>query len=148
MNNIIFRPAQPDDIEFARNVYYITMREYIEPVMGWNQAKQDASFSSQFKTDEIQIISLDGKDMGWIQTQKDLDTFNLGQIYLVPELQGKGIGSEIISRFLDDAKKFGKMPTLSVMKNNPARSLYERHGFRATREDDYKVYMQWIGAEA
>jgi hypothetical protein len=31
--------------------------------------------------------------------------------------------------------------TLGVVKGNPARSLCERHGFRVTSEDRFKIHM-------
>jgi hypothetical protein len=39
------------------------------------------------------------------------------------------------------ATRAGKAVTLGVVKGNPARSLYERHGFQAAAEDQYKIYM-------
>ncbi len=35
----------------------------------------------------------------------------------------------------------GKAVTLGVVKRNPARSLYERHGFHVTPEDRYRIHM-------
>jgi hypothetical protein len=31
---------------------------------------------------------------------------------------------------------------VAVVKINPAKSLYDRHGFRVTHEDQYKFYMR------
>jgi hypothetical protein len=39
------------------------------------------------------------------------------------------------------AARASKAVTLGVVKGNPTRSLYERHGFQVTSEDRGKVYM-------
>ena len=43
---------------------------------------------------------------------------------------------------IDEARPDRKAITLGVVKINPARLLYEPLGFRATHEDQYKVYMR------
>jgi len=32
---------------------------------------------------------------------------------------------------------------LGVLKNNPARQLYERFGFQVEREEEHKLFMRW-----
>jgi ribosomal protein S18 acetylase RimI-like enzyme len=139
---ISLRPARTEDFVFARRLYYETMRWIIERTTGWDEAREDATFAKQFKLDEVQIIVVEGRDAGWLQTQNDGDTIVLGQLYVVPALQRRGIGSEVLQRLVDDARREGKNVALSVVKINPARHLYERHGFRITHEDEHKFYMR------
>jgi hypothetical protein len=67
---IALLPAASGDYEFARETYYTTMRWIIERLFGWNQAEQDASFSSQFRLDEARVIMMDDQRVGWIQTRQ------------------------------------------------------------------------------
>jgi len=55
--------------------------------------------------------------------------------------QRRGIGTEVIKRLFGEANEFNLAVRLNVVRINPARRLYERLGFRVTREDDRKLSM-------
>ncbi len=56
-------------------------------------------------------------------------------IAVVPSKRGHGIGDELLQALLAKAKAggYGRL-SLSVESGNPARKLYERHGFEAAIE--------------
>jgi GNAT superfamily N-acetyltransferase len=137
------RPARPIDYGFARQLYSATMRDLVEEAFGWNEYHQDAVFARQFVLSEVHIVTLSGRDVGWIQTQRSERTIKLGQFYIAPEHQGRGIGSTVLERLLGEARKQGKDVTLSVMKANPALDFYRRRGFRLSHEDRYKFYLRY-----
>ena len=53
-------------------------------------------------------------------------------IYLAPEAQGQGLGTQLLSRLLEDSKAFGFKQMLAVITAERANSirLHEKHGFR------------------
>lgn len=118
------------------------MRWAIEQTFGWDEARQEESFAGWFKPEEVSVIMADGTDAGWIQQRPDRDAIFLGSIYVIPAMQGKGIGTYVIRKLIDLARVRSQAVTLAVMKINPAVSLYERLGFRITSEDEYKLYMR------
>ena len=136
--------ARPADYGFARQLYALTMRDIIELAFGWDEYRQDLSFARQYVQSEVRIITLNGRDIGWLQTRSVGPTLHLFQFYIAPRWQNQGLGSLVLKRVLAQAEKRGWNVALSVMKENPARRLYERHGLRATHEDRYKVYMRTI----
>ena len=140
--NVRLRAYEARDFDFARRLYFETMRWAIERVFGWDEARQNASFAEWFKPEEVSVITADGFDVGWLQKRLDDDGILLGSIYVAPPMQRKGIGSAVIQTLLQLGKEKSKPVTLAVMKVNPARTLYERLGFRITHEDEYKVYMR------
>ena len=89
------------------------------------------------------IIVIDGLDAGWLQVGESPDSIYLGQLHLAPSLQNRGIGTAIVRELTDKARQAGKALTLDVMKNNRARLLYERVGFRVIGESEYKLKMRW-----
>ena len=137
-----FRAFRTEDFTFARGLYFETMRWAIERLFGWDEAFQQRSFAGWFKPDEVSIITADGTDVGWMQQRQDRDAIFLGSIYVIPTMQGKGIGTHVIRTLIDLAAARSQAVTLAVMKMNPAVSLYERLGFRVMSEDEYKVYMR------
>jgi ribosomal protein S18 acetylase RimI-like enzyme len=140
--DIRLRASHARDFDFARGLYFETMRSMIERLFGWNQATQEEKFTGWFKLDEVSIITVDGVDAGWIQQRADSGEIFLGSIYVVPTMQGKGIGTHVLRSLLASAKDQSKVLTLAVMKINPAIRLYERLGFRITHADEYKFYMR------
>ena len=57
-------------------------------------------------------------------------------------MQRRGIGTQVLQTLLAHAAERSKAITLAVVKINPARQFYEKHGFRVIREDEYKFYMK------
>jgi GNAT superfamily N-acetyltransferase len=139
---IALRSARPVDYGFARQLYATTMRDLTEQAFGWDEYRQDLSFAGQYVQSEVRIITLNDRDVGWLQTRVVGATLNLFQFYIAPAWQNQGIGSLVLKRVLAQAERRGWNVALSVMKENPARRLYERHGFRATHEDRYKIYLR------
>lgn len=136
------RAATAADLAFARDLYLRNMREVTEKVLAWNEARQAASFDGRFVVSEVSIVTLDGEDIGWLQVaDSDADLF-LKQLFVHTDHQRRGIGTHLLRGLLRRAAEAGKPVRLGVVKTNPARSLYERHGFRITSEDAYKLYME------
>lgn len=139
--NITLRRACADDVVFARNLYFETMRKIIERLFGWDHNREEKGFAQFFKLDEVKIISVDRKDVGWIQEQVSERSINLGPFYIVPAMQRQGIGTQVLQMLLERAARESKSLTLAVVKINPARQFYAKRGFRITHEDEHKFYM-------
>jgi hypothetical protein len=87
---ITLRPATIDDLPFARSLYLGNMREVTERVLTWDEARQTANFDAGFVADEVNIICLDGQDIGWLQVAEREGEIFLEQLFVQPEHQGRG----------------------------------------------------------
>jgi GNAT superfamily N-acetyltransferase len=114
----------------------------IERLFGWDQAREERNFAGFFKVDEVRIITADDQDVGWIQEQVENRTITLGSLYVMPAMQGRGIGTRVLDLLLARAADQSKAMTLAVVKINPARYFYQKRGFRITHEDQHKFYMR------
>jgi GNAT superfamily N-acetyltransferase len=139
---IALRTASSQDSVFARDLYFETMRGMIERFFGWDQPREERNFAAFFKVDEVRIITADDRDVGWIQEQVENRMINLGSFYVMPAMQGRGIGTKVLNILLARAADQSKAITLAVVKINPARYFYEKRGFRITHEDHHKFYMR------
>jgi ribosomal protein S18 acetylase RimI-like enzyme len=137
------RRARPVDYGFARRLCFTTMHDLVEQAVGWDEYWMDMNFARQFVLSEVRIITLNDRDIGWIQTQADHGVAIIQHFYIVPEQQGRGIGGTILKQLLAQARRQGKAVTLSVMKRNRARRFYEKHGFRLTHEGTHEIYMRF-----
>jgi ribosomal protein S18 acetylase RimI-like enzyme len=71
----------------------------------------------------------------------------LAEIEILPEWQGRGIGSAVVRSLMREAASRQKPLTLRVLHiNQRARTLYERLGFQPFREIETHSYLYWDGA--
>jgi ribosomal protein S18 acetylase RimI-like enzyme len=138
---IELRPGTAAHFDFALKLYLSTMRPYAEKLMVWDEAKQVASFATQWKADDVRLIVVDGKDVGWLQARETPSQIILQQFFISPDHQRVGIGTKVLRRLLADWRLTEKPVTLTVLKNNPARRLYERAGFTITGEAGIKFEL-------
>lgn len=90
-----------------------------------------------------EIVLLSGKPVGLLKAARDGNKWDLIQIQILPEKQGTGLGTGILRKLLDEAVRSQAAVTLSVLKSNPARRLYERLGFRIVGENDQAYDMEF-----
>ena len=132
--HIDIQQAKAEHYDFALHLYLLTMRPYMQELIVWDEQEQRASFAAQWKREEVRIISVDGKDVGWLQVA-DLPTeIRLQKFFVSPQYQRSGIGSEVLRNLLATWRSTRKKIVLKVLKNNPARRLYERLGFSVVAE--------------
>jgi ribosomal protein S18 acetylase RimI-like enzyme len=139
--NVAFRPAEPGDFDYCERLYFAEM-ERINRELKLDRAVQVASFRRQWDVAQVRIITLDGADIGWLQSLTRDGTYFLGQLFVDSPLQRRGIGTAVMNLLIGEATRARTAMTLGVMKSNPAKRLYERLGFRTTHEDDRKFYMR------
>lgn len=72
--------------------------------------------------------------IGLFKATQDASPWSISQVQLLPEWQRQGIGTELVSRFVADARAQGEAVELTVLKVNPARRMYERLGFKVVTE--------------
>jgi ribosomal protein S18 acetylase RimI-like enzyme len=139
--SIHLRQASADDYAFALQLYLSTMRPYTELLMIWDESKQRASFATQWKADEVKIVAVDGNDVGWFQVSETPGEIHLQQLFISPEHQRIGIGTKVLSDLVAAWKGTQKPITLTVLKSNPARRLYERFAFSVVGDVGVKYKM-------
>ena len=139
---IALREARPVDYGFARQLYRATMLDRIEAAFGWDEYRQDMSFARQFILKEVRIITLGGKDVGWIQNSHRGCGAEFFAVLRRAGMARPRHRYEVLKRLMTDAKRRGNVIALSVMKGSPAIRLYQRHGFHPTHADAYKIYLR------
>ncbi len=88
--------------------------------------------------DQAMVAVVDGEVVGacWVRTTDEYGHIDNAtpsfSISLFEEFRGRGIGTELMQRMLDDLLSAGyARASLSVQKENPAARLYARLGFRS-----------------
>ena len=141
MEALNIRKARASDSEFIFTVKKAAYREYVEQVWGWDDNYQRERHESEFASHDFHIIQFSGTDVGFFITSSTSDTLKVNQIFILPEYQGRGIGSACMTRIIDDANLEQRSVVLQVLKvNTRGIALYQRLGFTIVGEDS--IYFQ------
>jgi ribosomal protein S18 acetylase RimI-like enzyme len=135
---IALRPAVSADFEYCKRLYFEGMSRIMDE-LNLDRVAQAESFERQWVPAEVRIITVDGSDVGWLQSTVREDGLFIAQLFVDSPFQGRGIGTEVMNRLIHDHADRALL--LEVVKINPAVRLYERLGFQITHEDGPKFRM-------
>ncbi|MBV9209869.1 MAG: GNAT family N-acetyltransferase [Acidobacteria bacterium] len=149
---VTLRPVAESDEDFLYQVYASTRRAEVS-AWGWNEQQQDAflrmQFTMQRRSFEMQhpdaahdIILLDEEPIGRLLVERSDGEIQLTDISLLASHRGRGIGSQVIKKLLEEADRTRSKVKLQVLKVNPAARLYERLGFIRTGERGLYFQME------
>lgn len=139
--NISCRPAAEDDFNFLWQLHRNSLGPSITRIWGWDETWQLDYFQERFDPSTRQIILYEGEKAGSLGVEWQEGALYIYYIAIVVEYQGRGIGTAIIEELIHQAGERGLPVTLSVLKGNPAKVLYERLGFVVTKEEDIRYWM-------
>ncbi|NIR27709.1 MAG: GNAT family N-acetyltransferase [candidate division Zixibacteria bacterium] len=149
---ISMRQVTPEDEAFLLELYASTRAD----VQAWecsNEEKdaflemqyriQEQFFQSQYPNADQSVIQNGEKRMGRLYTAEDGKEIRILDITLLQEYRCSGIGSSVIGRVLEKAKKVRLPVRLMVERFNRARSLYERLGFQIIEDAGTHYLIEW-----
>ena len=143
MDDPTLREATADDSEFAYVTRRAALRQYVEKVWGWDEGEQRQLHEQRYRPQDFRIISVGGEDVGILAFVVMPDCVRVNQVFVLPEHQGRGIGSKCVSSIKAKARQLGLPVRLRALKVNPrARAFYERLGFARIGETDTHVLME------
>ncbi len=142
-----FRKCSLDDFDFLFMLKKQNFKKYVDNIWGWNDEVQKARLKEDLDKhlQHKHIIIIDNKMVGvyaWHITEEG--NFFINEINIIKEYQNKGIGSNIIKNTLDENRKNKVRTILQIFKDNPAKILYERLGFKVYSETDTHYQMECL----
>ena len=143
MENYILRKYENTDYEFVYEVKKNAYKKYVEQCWGkWDDIDQKNRFKeSMEKTfDRTYIIVFNDKRIGFYQGQVVNErTYYIENICIIPEYQGKGIGTEILKSVINGYSD--KNIEIQYFKQNPVGNLYKKLGFEPNGETEFHYQM-------
>src|SRR5690349_19145630 len=110
------RPADAADIDFAWPLYRSLMKPLTLELLRWNEDGQKRTVEESLTSPGAAIVLVDGAAVGWLHVIDGPEAIYLGQLYIVPSSQNRGIGTAIVAGLIDRARSERKSFTLDVMK--------------------------------
>ncbi len=143
MENYILRKYENTDYEFVYEIKKNAYKKYVEQCYGkWDDIDQKNRFKeSMEKTfDRTYIIIFNNERIGFYQGQVVNErTYYVENICIIPEYQGKGIGTEILKSVINEYSD--KNIEIQYFKQNPIGRLYEKLGFEHNGETEFHYQM-------
>ena len=141
--SIVLRPAAGSDRAFLFDLFACTMQPVIERTWGWDEKWQRANFARRFEGYDVSVIEIDARPIGGLFLEHRPQDIYIHEIQILPEYQGRGIGTAVLRGVIERASSRGVAVALSVVPANPrARRLYERLGFEVVAIESPFIRMR------
>lgn len=102
---------------------------------------QDEHYRKNYPGADLLLIEVDDEAAGRFYVKRLASEIRVMDIALLPAYRGRGIGTRILEDLIAEADATGRTVTIHVERFNPALKLYERLGFRATKEVGIYFYL-------
>ena len=153
--SVSLRACRADDDSILREIYAST-RAHDLARTAWTEEQrlaflrmqfdaQDRHYRAHFPTAQFDLVVLgdapSGQPIGRLYVDRRPTTIAVLDISLLPAHRGHGIGAQLMATILREARASARNVELHVEKQNPARRLYERLGFRVVEDCGIRVRM-------
>lgn len=135
------RTAEPTDVEAIAELRATVMRPDLERLGRFDEHRVRQRLRDSFSPQHTSVIVADGAFAGCVTVRPAENERWLEHFYLVPSLQGRGLGTAVLRTLLNRMDADGMPVRLNVLQGSAARRLYERHGFTVEVQDPIDVYM-------
>lgn len=139
--NIAYRLATEQDYDFAFKLKKAAEYEPIKAIFGWDEVVQKQMHAQEWADGQPMLICIDGIAVGSYKIEVENNHIHFCRFFLLPEHQGKGIGSQVLKQLITLAKEKQLPCKLSYLQGNRVGELYVRFGFVIDSCDEQFVYM-------
>ena len=142
-----FRNCTLNDFDFLFNLKKQHFKWYVDKIWGWNDTDQKEKLKHDL-TEHLEhkhIIICNNEPIGIyaFHITENGDCF-IDEISLIKEYQHNGIGTSILKNQIKENHKNKVRTILQVFKDNPAKKLYEKLGFKVYGETETHYQMENI----
>jgi ribosomal protein S18 acetylase RimI-like enzyme len=137
------RPLRADEHEWAYALHRAALGEYVEATWGWEESLQRRMFADALERTPRDVVEVAGEPVGVVAAEERPDELYLGMLELLPEWQGRGLGTAILGWLRGRAAESGRALGLHVLPVNVrAIALYERCGLRVVAREPARLTMR------
>ncbi len=133
--------AKETDKDFLLHLRKLTMVKHLEKA-GIHLSDEEHVARAHDFFEATHILLKSSQRIGVLKCLETQNSIEIIQFQILPQYQGMGIGKDIVHDLISKAELASKSIILKVLKENPARHLYERIGFKITGEDQYEFHMK------
>jgi ribosomal protein S18 acetylase RimI-like enzyme len=151
VNELTIRNAEPGDISLIGYLAHTIWPETYGEILSNDQLDymleliySPSALRRQMMTEQHRffIAELDNKPIGFASfgPLPEPNTFKLHKLYVLPGIQGKGIGKALVEFIVKELEpEKAQTLLLNVNRHNKAKTFYERLGFEIIKEEDIDI---------
>jgi ribosomal protein S18 acetylase RimI-like enzyme len=130
MADFEFRPVAPRDYSYCWSIYRDAVQPLALELKEWNEEKQHKLVDEALTGAGASILLENREAAGWLHVDETRLEIHLAHLYIEPQARNHGLGSKFMRWMNERARRKNKDFTVDVLKNNRAKVLAERLGFR------------------
>ena len=135
-----FRNVKKEDVDFLLLLRKKSMNQHLKKAGVVMDNNQHLARVEEFYQDSHIILS-NRKPIGLLKLGVMTQSLHIRQFQILPEYQGRGIGTLVLNVVKKRALQLCLPITLNVLLDNPARALYLRHGFQIKNKNKLEYQM-------
>ena len=151
--SVALRPVTPSDESLMFDVYAGSRAVELEPVPWSDEEKsaflrfqfeaQNRHYATRFTEADYSVVVSDGEPVGRLWVDQRDDEIRILDIALLPDKREQGIGTRLLTDLLADARATNKPVRIYVETYQRSFGLFDRLGFRVTKDDRVSRLMEW-----
>src|SRR2546430_14447283 len=151
--SITLRPVHETDEDFLIELYKSSRGDDLRG-LGWDEDRISEFLEMQYVAQRNlqgdhqrvsdQLVLMSGKPIGRLVVETSADEIRCVDLALLADYRNRGVGTLLIQRLQEQARPANIPLRLQVIRFNRAVSLFERLGFRRTRETGTHFQMEWL----
>ncbi|NML31718.1 GNAT family N-acetyltransferase [Paraburkholderia antibiotica] len=128
------------DVDALVQIRIEAMRESLEQIGRFDPQRARDRFLASFDPAFCRFILVDGACAGFVLARPVDDYLALDHLYIVPQHQGKGIGSAVLASVFADADARSMPVKVGALRGSASNRFYQRHGFLKIEEAEWDIY--------
>lgn len=132
------RPMAPEDAEWLVELKTAAMRRDLERLGIWDPARSRRRLLEELVAASTWVVTLAKERVGSIGLRPDRGQVWLQHFYVLPEHQGRGLGTAVLAALLERRDDHRPLRLLAL-HGSAALPLYARHGFTHERDHENGV---------
>ena len=152
--SIATRSVKPEDQSFLIELYKSSRGDDLRG-LGWDEQRisefldmqyeaQQNFYDSDYRDAADELILLEDKPIGRLLIESRPHEIRCIDLALLPEYRERGLGTGIIQKLQEKARRERKPLRLQVIRFSRAVNLFDRLGFVRTSETGTHFQMEWM----
>jgi GNAT superfamily N-acetyltransferase len=155
--SISVRPVTTEDTELLLEIYKSSRGDDLRG-LGWDEDRiseflgmqyeaQQHFYEAEYKRAADEMVLWENTPAGYLIVERHEHEIRCIDVALLPEYRNQGIGTFLIRKLQNEARRERKPLRLQVIRFNRAVNLFERVGFVRTSETGTHFQMEWVPSD-
>lgn len=135
--------SAPESVEELVSIRLAAMKDSLQAIGRYDPARARERFLSTFEPEKTNCIFDADHLIGFYVLVANVDHWFLDHLYIHPDFQGKGAGSQILCRIKYAAESSDLPIRLKALKKSESNNFYKSHGFILTHQEEWDNYYEF-----